>query len=340
MLVELGDLNSPMLKSLSEKCPGTFQHATQVANIAAEAANAITSFAGKAPAFKIEAQDAVIRLNGVEYTSNTNTFTINGLTIEVTGVTDVLDADGKLAEEHPITISTSTDTQGIYDKVKDFLTQYNNVINEITKQYNADAATGYEPLSDEERDSMSDEQIEKWEDKIKSALLRRDSSLGSVMNAMVNTMAQSVELEDGTKLNLSNFGIQTLGFLNAAKNEHYAYHINGDADDENTSGKEDKLMKAIQEDPDQVCEFMKTLAGNLYKAVDDKMRSTELSSAYKVYNDKELDSQLRKYKKLISDWEDKVAKEEDYYFKKFSQMEVALSKLQNQTNSLAGLLGQ
>ena len=41
MLVELGDLNSPMLKSLSEKCPGTFQHATQVANIAAEAANAI-----------------------------------------------------------------------------------------------------------------------------------------------------------------------------------------------------------------------------------------------------------------------------------------------------------
>ena len=41
MLVELGDLNSPLLKELSEKCPGTFQHATQVANLAAEAANAI-----------------------------------------------------------------------------------------------------------------------------------------------------------------------------------------------------------------------------------------------------------------------------------------------------------
>ncbi|MBR5323309.1 MAG: HDIG domain-containing protein [Muribaculaceae bacterium] len=41
MLVELADLNSPLLKSLSEKCPGTFQHATQVANLAAEAANAI-----------------------------------------------------------------------------------------------------------------------------------------------------------------------------------------------------------------------------------------------------------------------------------------------------------
>lgn len=41
MLVELSDLNSPLLKELSEKCPGTFQHATQVANLAAEAANAI-----------------------------------------------------------------------------------------------------------------------------------------------------------------------------------------------------------------------------------------------------------------------------------------------------------
>ena len=41
MLVELADLNSPLLKTLSEKCPGTFQHATQVANLAAEAAKAI-----------------------------------------------------------------------------------------------------------------------------------------------------------------------------------------------------------------------------------------------------------------------------------------------------------
>lgn len=41
MLVELSDLNSPLLKMLSEKCPGTFQHATQVANLAAEASNAI-----------------------------------------------------------------------------------------------------------------------------------------------------------------------------------------------------------------------------------------------------------------------------------------------------------
>ena len=288
-------------------------------------------------AVKIEGKDAEIKLNGVTYTSTSNSFSINGLTIEVTGVTNEK-GDGKDADK-AVSITTTTDTQGIYDKIKDFLTEYNNVINEITKLYNAESASDYQPLTDEEKDAMSDEQIEKWENKIKSALLRRDSSLSSIMNAMVNSMAQTVDV-DGEKLSLSNFGIQTLGFLNAAKDENYAYHINGDEDDENTSGKEDKLMKAIQENPDQICAFMKKLTSNLYTAIDNKMKSTELSSAYKVYNDKELDSQLTKYKQLITNWEKKVSAQEEAYYKKFSQMEVALSKLQNQTNALSGLFGQ
>ena len=43
---------------------------------------------------------------------------------------------------------------------------------------------------------------------------------------------------------------------------------------------------------------------------------------------------------MIKKWNDKIAEQEDAYFKKFSQMEVALSKLQSQTNSLSGLFGQ
>lgn len=283
-------------------------------------------------ATKIQGQDAVITLNGVEYTNASNTFIINGLTIEAQAVT----GEG---EKNAITISTNTDTQAIYDKVKDFLTEYNNLINEITKLYNAESAKDYEPLTDEEREAMSDEQIEKWENKIKSALLRRDNTLGNVMNAMINSMSQTYEV-GGQKLSLSSFGISTLGFLNAAENEQYAYHIDGDEDDENTSGKKDKLMAAIQENPDQIMDFMKQLAGNLYSAIDEKMKSTELSSAYKVYNDKELDNEMTDIEKLLAKWEDKIAEQEDYYFDKFSQMEVALSKLQSQTNSLSGLLGQ
>ena len=299
----------------------------------AEAANALLNNpdAKKGNAFKIAGQDAIIKINGVQFTSATNTFQVNGLTIEAQAVT----GDG---DEKAVTISTAVDTQGIYDKIKDFLTEYNSVINEITKLYNAESASDYEPLTDEEKDSMSDEQIEKWEDKIKSALLRRDTSLGNVMNAMVNSMSQTFEI-NGEKLSLGNFGISTLGFLNAAENEQYAYHIDGDEDDENTSGKKDKLMAAIQEDPDKLMEFMKKLTSSLYTAIDDKMKSTELSSAYKVYNDKEMDKEAKEIEDLIEKWEDKIAEQEDAYFKKFSQMEVALSKLQSQTNSLSGLLG-
>lgn len=279
---------------------------------------------------KIDGQDAEIVLNGATFTSTSNSFSINGLTIEVHAETQ---------EDEELSISTAVDNQGIYDKIKDFLTEYNSVINEITKLYNADSAKGYEPLTDEEKDAMSETQIEKWEDKIKDSLLRRDTSLGNVMNAMINSMSQTFEV-DGQKLSLSNFGISTLGFLNAAENEQYAYHIDGDEDDSNTSGKTDKLMTAIQTNPDQIIDFMKQLSENLYKSIDEKMKSTELSSVYKVYNDKEMDNELKEIEELIEKWEDKVAAEEDYYYNKFSDMEVALSKLQSQTSALSGLLGQ
>ena len=282
----------------------------------------------KAGAVKITGQDAIIELNGVQYTSNTNGFSINGLTINAQAIT----TDG------PITITTNVDTQAIYDKIKDFLTEYNNVINEMTRLYNADSASDYEPLTDEEKEAMSDEQIEKWENKIKDSLLRRDGSLNTIMSTMINSMSQSFEI-DGKKVSLGTYGISTLGFLNSAKDEQYAFHIDGDEDDENTSGKKDKLMAAIEENPDQLMGFMQKLMGSLYENIDQKMKSTELSSAYKVYNDKEMDKEATRIEQMIKKWEDKISDKEEYYYDKFTQMEVALSKLQSQTSSISGLLG-
>jgi flagellar capping protein FliD len=295
-------------------------------------------------AAKINGRDAVIVLNGVKYTNTTNDFAINGLNISVNGVTDdVADPDSDaclsgLNDSTAVSINTTTDSQGIYDTVKDFLTEYNNIINEITKLYNADSAGSYEPLTDDEKDKMSDTEIEKWETKIKDSLLRRDNSLSSVMNAMMTSMSQSIEI-NGKSYSLSSFGIQTLGFLNAAENEQNAYHINGDEDDENTSGKEDKLMAAITSDPDTVIEFMKQLTTNLYKSIDDQMQSNDLRSRYKIYNDKEMDKQYTNLTKTIKEWESKVSDKEDYYYKQFSNMETALAKLQSQTSSISSMLG-
>ena len=294
-------------------------------------------------AAKIDGRDAVIALNGVKYTNTTNDFAINGLNISVNGVTDdVADPDStdlsSLNDSTAISINTTTDSQGIYDTVKDFLTEYNNIINEITKLYNADSAGSYEPLTDDEKDKMSDTEIEKWETKIKDSLLRRDSSLSSVMNTMMTSMSQPIEI-NGKSYSLSSFGIQTLRYLNAAENEQNAYHIDGDEDDENTSGNQDKLMAAITSDPDTVIEFMKQLSTNLYKSIDDQMQSNDLRSRYKIYNDKEMDKQYKNLTKTIKEWESKVSDKEDYYYKKFSNMETALAKLQSQTSSISSMLG-
>ena len=237
---------------------------------------------------KVEGEDAEIWLNGVQYTGSSSTFTINNLTIEALATTG----------NDEISITTSTDTQGIYDKVKDFLTEYNNIINEMTKLYNASSSKGYEPLTDDEKDSMSDKEIEKWETKIKDSLLRNDSTLNGVMSAMTSAMSQAVEI-DGKKYSLSSFGIHTLGYLNAADNEQNAYHIDGDEDDTNTSGNADKLMKAISEDPDTIMQFMQKVATNLYTAIGDKMKATSLSSSFTIYNDKQMTTQYSDYTKLM-----------------------------------------
>lgn len=300
---------------------------------------------------KIEGQDAEIVLNGATFTSDSNTFSINGLTINTLGVTD---------EE--ISLVTSTDYDGIYNTIKDFLTEYNDLINEMDKLYNADSARKYDMLTNDEKDSMTDDEVEQWEDKIKSALLRKDNSLYNVMNTLTTTMMDGYyenNLSDKQKKNmsaseisawykenggkkhyLSDYGIGTLSYFEAQDNEHHAYHINGDADDEFTSTKEDKLKAAIAEDPEGTANFFATLCKTLYSKLDETMsESTEYSSIYKVYNDKQLKKDYKDYTTKISDAEDELNDYEDRWYNKFSKMEVALSKLQSQTSSISSMLG-
>lgn len=290
---------------------------------------------GVTGATRVKGQGSVIYVNGAKFEGDTNTVNVNGLSIQATGVTgETYDKTGASA----FTVSVDTDTQGIYDKIKDFLTQYNSLVNEMTKLYNADSAKGYEPLTDEEKDAMSDTEVEKWETKIKDSLFRRDDTLSGIISTMTAAMSKTYEV-NGKTYSLSTFGIQTLGFLNAPKNEHNAYHIDGDEDDVNTSGNTDKLMAALLDDPDSVIDFMKQLSTELYSNLDKKMKSTTLSSAYTVYNDKEMASEYSDYTSLITKWQERLESQEEYYYKKFSEMETALSKLNSQSSSMSGFFG-
>lgn len=214
-------------------------------------------------ATKVDGQDALITLDGVDYTSESNSISVNGITVNALAETD---------KDKEISITTIADTKGLYDKIKDFLGKYNDVVNELTSKYNADPAKGMDVLSDDEKKAMGEATAAKYEDKIKDSLLRRDTTLNSIITIMTNSMSRGFTIK-GKNYSLSSFGIQTLGILNAAKNEQYAYHINGDKDDEKTETYPDKLMKALTEDPDTVMTFMKKLSEGLYSQLDKKMKS-------------------------------------------------------------------
>ncbi len=273
--------------------------------------------------------DAKILLNGVEYTSSRNSFEINGLTLNV---------NAKTADGETVTITTQDDTDGIYDMVKNFFKEYNELINEMDKLYNADSARGYEPLTSEEKESMTEEEIEEWEKKVKSALLRRDGTLGTLSSAMKEIMVSGVEV-DGKMMYLSNFGIETLSYFTAADNEKNAYHIDGDSDDVNTSSNADKLRGMISSDPDTVVSFFTTLSKNLYGKMQELMAPTEYSSAFTIYEDKKMKEEYDDYTSKIKDLEKKLTAYEDQWYAKFAAMESAMAKMQKSASAVTSLLG-
>ncbi len=280
-------------------------------------------------AIKIDGQNGKIVLNGAEFESNTNSFSVNGLTIQATGLT---------AEGEELQINTDTDVNGIFDTVKNVLKQYNEIINEMAKLYNADAAKGFEPLTDEEKEEMSDKEVEKWESKVKDAMFRRDSNMGDLITTMSTAMMKTYQV-NGKTMALSSLGIHTLGYLNADKNEQYAYHIDGDEDDATTGSNTDKLKSAIAKDPGMVTDLLSQVFKGLYTDLDNKMKSTELRSRFSIYNDKEMKTQVTKYESSLKKWDIRIADEEDKYYKQFGAMEKALAKLQSSTNALAGMGG-
>lgn len=279
-------------------------------------------------AIRIKGQDAIIEVDGATFTSSDNNFNINGLSIDVYATTD-----------KAVTLTTGDDVEGVYDMVKNFFTEYNKLIIEMDTLYNADSAKGYDPLTSEEKAEMADSEIEEWEKKIKDSLLRRDSTLGDVTEAMKNALLQGATV-NGKTMYLSDFGINTLGYWNAGDNEKGAYHIDGDPDDANTKKEADTLHKMLSEDPDTVMNFFSGLANNLYNTLSDKMKAVkDTSSAFTVYNDKAMQKEYDNYKEKITKEEDKLNALMDKWYTKFSQMETAMAKLQSKSGALGNMLG-
>lgn len=274
----------------------------------------------------IEASDSEIILNGAKLTSSTSTVTANGLEIELTGLTK---------GSGPITFSVATDVDGIYDMVKGFLKEYNAIMKEMNELYNAESAKGYEPLTSEQKEAMTDEDVKLWEDKIKNSLLRRDSTLNGIISSMRSAMTAQVNY-NGKSYSLASFGIMT----STDYTEGGLFHIYGDTDDATYADRDDLLKKALLEDPDAVVNVLSEIFTGLRTTMSQKMAGrSNYSSALTFYDDIKMKNDIKQYEKDIKAWEDKLASMEDAYYKKFTAMEQAMAKLQSQQSSLAGLLG-
>lgn len=281
-------------------------------------------------ATKVSGQDAIITLNGAEFTNSTNVFEINGLTFTALSETK---------EGETVTVTTQNDTDGIYDMVKDFLKEYNSIINEMDKLYNADSSRGYDPLLSEEKEALSETEVEEYEKKIKDSLLRSDSNLSTISSALKGIMAGGIDV-NGKTMYLSDFGIATLGYFNSADNEKNAYHIDGDPDDDSTSGNADKLKGLISSDPETVISFFSQLSQNLYSKMTDLSKSVDGYRSFgNFYDDKKMKSDYDDYTSKISDLEQKLNDYEDKWYAKFAKMESAMAKMQSNSSAVMGLLG-
>lgn len=301
-------------------------------SIAGGALNTGSTMLADAQGTKVSGEDAKITVDGVEYTSSTDTLTVNGMTITALEPTD---------PNKEVTVSTKTDTDGVYDMIKDFIKAYSDLMNEMDSLYNAESSKGYEPLLSEEKDALSDSEIEEWEKKIKDSLLRRDSTLSDVSSAMRMDMMMTMQI-GGRTYSLADFGIETQSYFKAKDNERNAYHILGDKDDplswEPEAGKPD-LKSMIAKDPDAVMDFFTKLTNNLHDTISEKMSPSKMSSALTVYNDKKMKEDYDDYTKKIKAQEEKLNAYIDKWYAKFSAMETALSKLESKNSSLSSLFG-
>lgn len=273
----------------------------------------------------IAAKDTSIKYNGATLTSDTTNITVAGIELNILGKTN----------GETVNISVTNDTSGVYDTIKEFVSGYNAILKEMNTLYNAGSAKDYDVLSDEEKDAMSESEVEKWESKIKDSLLRRDSTLGAIVSSFKNSMMGMYTGADGKRYALSSIGIST----SKDYKEGGLLHILGDEDDSEYADQTNVLKKMLDENPDAVIGVFTSLTDTLHADLQKKMSANSMSSALTFYNDKEMSSQLSDYKDEISRWQSRLDEMEDKYYKQFSAMETALANIQSQQNSIASMLG-
>lgn len=270
----------------------------------------------------VEGKNAIATVDGVEIERSTNTFTEKGITITLTGLTN---------EEQTVNVTQNTDQ--IFDAVKKFVEEYNKLTTEINKLLDADTThRKYAPLTTEQKNAMSDKEIELWEEKAKGGLLRNDTTLQNIKNSIRSTLYTK---PDASGVALYDLGITTSSDIYGAKD---TLVIKDEAD----------LKKKIAENPDAIRRLFtdseKGLATIMDKAMT-KAAGSEGSLAAIAGTGIGVDTKSSIYRQMkdiddsLERLEDKYEKEYQRYWNQFNTMEQQLAKMNQQSSWLTQQLG-
>ncbi|WP_243571562.1 flagellar hook-associated protein 2 [Bacillus stercoris] len=281
----------------------------------------------KITAYK-EGTNAKVTINGFEMEKLSNNFTVNGVTYSIKNTT---------AATGPVTTSVSTDVDGIYNQIKEFVNKYNELVDSLNEKLKEEKYRDYAPLTSEQKEAMSDKEIELWEEKAKSGLLKNDTSISTGTNQMRTDFYSQVSA-DGKTYQLTEFGITTSG----------AYQMRG-----HLEINEDKLKAKIQEDPQSVAALFTSGSNSsaysdkgIMKRIGDTLKSTVKSIEAKAgnstmgTNDYSIGKNLNTISTDITKMQDRLTTIENRYYTKFSAMDSAIQKMNEQSSYLSQLLAQ
>src|SRR5690606_25555004 len=96
-------------------------------------------------------ENAMFTINGLTTERTSNTFDMNGVTFTLKQKFDAETIE-------PATISIANDTNQVFENIKEFVNQYNELIAEISGKLNEERHRSYKPLTDDEREELSDKQ--------------------------------------------------------------------------------------------------------------------------------------------------------------------------------------
>lgn len=274
-------------------------------------------------------QNARFTLNGLADMERTsNTFTVNDMTYTL-----------KKTTSSPVSLTTSTDTDKIYDSVTSFVDNYNKVIASINDKISEERYRDYPPLTDKQREELSDHEIELWNEKSKSGMLRGDAILSSGLNQMRTDLYDKVEGDDvADDVNqLSQIGIVTSS----------NYQDNGKLVIEDS----EKLRRAIKDHPQTVSALFtqqgdtteaKGIAERLSDTISDTMTRIEnkAGNAYDTTESYRMGRQLNRNETRIDDFNDRLTNLEDRYYRQFTRMEQAIQKANQQSAYITNAFSQ